>query len=377
MPKKIPVAEIELLPIFDSLGNMTVEATINHECKSSAPCGTSSGSHEAKGLDAKQAIINFERLKNQFIGSFAQAEFDARLKDHAEKLGSSLTTALSLAFFLCDELAEPKPETQLFPNLVGVVLSGGKHAPSKGPEIQEFLVIPKAKTIADAVGVQFEIWKRVRDSLKKNKYQLGLDYEAGWCADISNEKALDIVTKIASDFNAKIGVDVAASSFFSKGRYVYRTMTMTPNEHMDYIIGLTDKYKLYYVEDPVHEDDFESFSYAHSKLKKTLVIGDDLTATNPERFSKAIDMRAINGVIIKPNQAGNVSDCLEIINRADKLDIATVASHRSGETCSGALSHLALRTIFAKFGIAGIRTAKLNELLRLWHECKNPVMRKL
>ena len=139
---------------------------------------------------------------------------------------------------------------------------------------------------------------------------------------------------------------------------------------MDYVVGLCKTYPIAYIEDPFHEDDFESFAKLKSKVK-CLVCADDLTVTNNALLLKAIEKKSCNAFIVKPNQIGTMTETLNVIETANENRISTVVSHRSGETCDSTIAHLALATesLLLKTGIVGgERIAKHNELIRLWKD---------
>jgi enolase len=100
-----------------------------------------------------------------------------------------------------------------------------------------------------------------------------------------------------------------------------------------------------------------------------------LISSSPERLKKAA--KCINAVIVKPNQIGTISDCLELMSLARSSGISPAVSHRSTETCCTSTAKLALQADFAKFGVAGIHSEKRNELIRLWDAAKKPEMRKI
>ena len=130
------------------------------------------------------------------------------------------------------------------------------------------------------------------------------------------------------------------------------------------------KYDLYYVEDPLHQDDFLGFAYIN---KKALVVGDDLIATDIERLKRAVHLHAVNGFIVKPNQIGSLYKLKEIVNYGKENNIVPVISHRSGETMDVTISHLSvgLEIPIIKTGVSGKeREIKLNELVRIEEEIK-------
>ena len=366
------VESVKLRVIFNSFGGETIEAVINNMHIASCPGGISQSSYEKKALDARKSIMNFRRLSRKFCGKFTQKEFDALLAENMRRFGSSLTTALSLAFFTAG--FDPRKHRE-FPNLLGNAIGGSEHSFGIGPEIQEILTIPAEKTVFDAVRTNFCIWKEIKEILKKKKMLMGMNPESAWIVRMGIEDSMELVKKVSEKHGAKMGIDYAASSIFRNGMYCYSKKKLSREKQIDYAISLAKKYRLVYMEDPMNEDDFPGFCEIRRALPRTLVCGDDLVASSTERLRQA--RNSVNAVIVKPNQIGTVSACMELMEYARKSGICPVVSHRSKETCSGVTARLAMYADFAKFGIAGIRTAKLNELIRLWDSCENPRMRKL
>src|SRR6185437_5812656 len=129
-----------------------------------------------------------------------------------------------------------------------------------------------------------------------------------------------------SKFKLKInlGLDIASSSFYKNKRYNYNDKSLSREEQADYINELIEKYNLFYVEDPLEQNDFSGFAKIK---KKNLVVGDDLTATHMNRLKKAIKNKSINAIIVKPNQNGSLLELWEIIKFCKKNKIKTILSH--------------------------------------------------
>jgi enolase len=135
---------------------------------------------------------------------------------------------------------------------------------------------------------------------------------------------------------------------------------------------LSKEYSLAYIEDPLHEDDFQGFAKLTESIgDKSLICGDDLFATNVSRIQRGIELKSANSIIIKPNQIGTLTDTLNAIDLAKQNNITHIISHRSGESEDTTISHIAFATQapFIKTGaVGGERTAKLNELIRIEQE---------
>jgi enolase len=166
-----------------------------------------------------------------------------------------------------------------------------------------------------------------------------------------------------------IGVDVAASQLWDGEVYRYRNGNRTTEEQITYLAELVDTYGLVYVEDPLHEEDFEGFAELTRQIgDRCLVCGDDLFVTQVERIIRGVELGSANCVLIKPNQVGTLSDTYEAVKVAQTHGLDTVMSHRSGETTDDTIAHLATAfgCIFLKTGVVGgERIAKLNELIRI------------
>ena len=168
-----------------------------------------------------------------------------------------------------------------------------------------------------------------------------------------------------------LGIDAAANSLWNpkneKYEYEKANLSLTRVEQLAFIYELVKEYDIYYVEDPFYEDDFVSFATLTNRIFPKLVVGDDLYVTNVERLKKGIELKATNAAIVKPNQVGTISQTAEFVKLCKKNDIKIVVSHRSGETEDNILAHLAVGfgADYAKIGVSGERTVKINEIIRI------------
>ncbi len=165
---------------------------------------------------------------------------------------------------------------------------------------------------------------------------------------------------------------MAASSLWDpkKERYTYLRdkIRRDSGEQLEFILNLIQKYKLVYVEDPFHEEDFESFAELTKKVSRCLICGDDLFVTNKERLAYGIEKEVANAIIIKGNQVGTLTDAWETTILSQKAEYVPVMSHRSGETTEAHIAHLAVafRCPIIKAGVVeGARIAIINELIRI------------
>jgi enolase len=316
-----------------------------------------------------------------------QKEFDGLLKEidgtgNFSVIGGNISIAFSLAYAKAAADSKGislfehinKKKSYSIPAPMSNVLGGGAHAVG-GTDIQEYLVTSFDEDITTAIEANALVHKTVK-SLLRNKFPnitLGKGDEGAWVAPLGNVEALEIVVKAADWVEQKTGVeirpglDMAASEFYHDGKYRYKEQALTPEEQVDFVLGLIEEFNLHSVEDPLDQEDFDSWATL-TEQTDALIIGDDLYVTNQERLQKGIDMKSTNSILIKPNQIGTLTDTENTVKLAKKADMATVISHRSGETTDTTISHLgvAFGSHAIKTGIiGGERIAKLNELVRI------------
>lgn len=364
------------LKIKDSRGEPTIEVEINGT-KASSPSGKSKGKFETpsfhKSLEWNIKFLNtttfniqiqkFEDLKK--VESFIKKK--AKLKD-AKQFGANALFALECA--ILKALAKEK-NLELFqllnrsqkklPVPVGNAVGGGLHSHnSNHPTFQEFLLIPQKKTAKENVALMKKIHAQLKTKLKsKTKND-----EGAWQTSISDEQVLELLSGFRE---TRIGIDAASSAFYSTKNYNYKNKTLDRETQIHYINSLVKDYNLLYCEDPLDEEDFKGFSKIDRDASHR-VVGDDLTVTHIDRLKKAIKLKSINAMIIKPNQNGSLIELAEIFNLCKKHNIQTILSHRSGETLDNALADLAVGfgADYIKCGIATKwREAKLKRLVEI------------
>ncbi|MCL5018752.1 MAG: hypothetical protein M1416_03245 [Candidatus Pacearchaeota archaeon] len=368
--------------ISDSRGEKTILVTIKTnvgDFSASSPSGKSTGKYEAKTYK-KSIEGDIEKIK-QMSSYFSEEidDFDDLKKIEeilAKQVGANTIFAFESAVLkaLAEEdgeeiweLINKKPAR--FPRLVGNCIGGGKHSSlEKKPDFQEFEIIPDEKNVEKC----FETSKRIKEKLKKileekdNKFSGKKNDEDAWAVSLNEKEVLEILKKE----KVPVGIDIAASSFYGWGKYKYENPQFKRNkeEQLEYISNLIKNFNLFYVEDPFEENDFESFAELRARFPDTLIVGDDLTTTNPERLIKAINKRSINAIIVKPNQIGSLIKVKEVCEIAKANNIKIVFSHRSGETEESILADLAFgfQADFLKCGITGSeREAKINRLIEI------------
>jgi len=383
--------------VLDSRGNPAVEADVLTESggfgRAAAPSGASTGEYEAIELPPSEAIANAREhaiprlVDSVYAGDQRAVDGALRAADGTEnfsEIGANSAVAISMAAAkaAADVLGAPLYQHlggafrgDNFPTPLGNVIGGGEHA-KDATDIQEFLAAPVgAPSVSEAVFANAQVHGAAGDILDERGIGAGKGDEGAWAPPVSDAEAFEImdeaVSRVSEDvgFEIKFGLDVAASEMFEDGAYQYSDGEKSTDEQIEYIADLVEEYDLAYVEDPLDENDYEAFAELTDLVgDQTLICGDDLFVTNVSRLQDGIDQGAGNSILIKPNQIGSLSDTVDAIELAVRNGYETIISHRSGETEDTTIAHLAVATDagFIKTGtVAGERTAKLNELIRI------------
>jgi enolase len=394
------IQDVRVRVCFNGRGDLGIEADVKVDGKlgrALSPSGASRGSNEAVPFvkdSSEKTVSEFETYKRRLIG-FDAADIDglARLlreidgtRDYS-RIGGSLAYAVSVAAAEAEGHARGiplcrviDPHSSGLPFPLGNVIGGGKHASDLSPSMQEILVTPiGAGSVAEAEQLNFAVHRAVGKRLSRGlTYPLGKGDEGGWAPGITDEEALLVVSEEVSRVQdekgrkIRVGLDVAADSLYDekKGGYFYRSTgkTLSREGQIAFIGEIRDRFNLLFIEDPLYEDDFEGFAKLHSSLKDTLIVGDDLYTTDPERLRIGIKSGSTNGVIVKVNQIGALGEAARFSKLAREHGQVLAASHRSGDNEGGHLAHFAVGfgCGLMKCGVVGgERTAKVNELIRI------------
>jgi enolase len=172
------------------------------------------------------------------------------------------------------------------------------------------------------------------------------------------------------------GMDVAAESFYTSGKYFIKeeNKTLNDEELSDFYKNLLDNFELIYIEDPFYERDTAGWKkFFFDVGNRLMVVGDDLVVTNKPILEQAMQQQLINAVIVKPNQIGTLSETFDFIRTAKNAKMTTIISHRSGDTAEDTFIAdlaVAVQSEFMKSGapVRGERVAKYNRLLEIFND---------
>lgn len=388
MPK---IKKIRAYKILDSRAEWTIEAEISLDngiiSKACVPQGKSIGSFEAHSVPPDSATKNIsEKIEQSLLGIDieSQEEIDNRMieidgSDDKSNLGANSILGVSLGCARAAALSLNIPVWKYLrskyefkennnPRIFLNVINGGLHA-GNNLKFQEYMIIPKGNNLTESVELGVMVYQAVKKHLVKNFGTIasGLGDEGGFAPNFSNDlEPFEILKKVIGDEGLSdkfdLGMDAAANNVDSSAGELTKTYTEIKN-----------KFNILYLEDVFKENDFENFS----KLKEliggnTIIAGDDLTTTNTDRMKIAKEKGSINGIIIKPNQIGTLTETIQAIKLAKEWGWFVLVSHRSGETNDDFIIDLAIGTGADGIKIGaparGERIAKFNRILEIERE---------
>jgi enolase len=371
--------------------------------RAAVPSGASTGVHEAVelrdggaafgGKGVAKAVANVEgeiAAAARGLDAGDQAGVDQRLIEldgtpNKGRLGANAILGVSLA---TAKAAAAEAGVSLFRYLGGDartlpvpmlnVINGGAHA-QNSIDLQEFMVVPAgAATFAEALQIGAEVFHALKALLHERGFATAVGDEGGFAPDLdSSEQAIEVVLEAADRAGRReqvaIALDPAATEVWHDGTYRFEGRSLDPDEMADFWGGIVDRYAVVSIEDPLAEDEWDSWARLTQRLgDRVQLVGDDLFVTNPERLQRGIDAGVGNAILVKVNQIGTLTETLEAIRLAQGNEYAAVISHRSGETEDTTIADLAVATGAGQIKTGAPsrsdRVAKYNQLLRIEEE---------
>ena len=417
MKECLEIEEVKALEVLDSRGNPTVQVEVLLEDGSYGvalvPSGASTGSFEAVelrdgdksrylGKGVLKAVENVNTIiREKIIGmnAYDQIKLDKTLieidgTENKAKLGANATLGVSLAVAkaaaasLGMELYNyiGGPNAKILPTPMMNILNGGKHADNT-VSTQEFMIMPVgAKSFTECMRMSTEIYHTLKKVLKEKGLASGVGDEGGFAPNLSSdEEALKLIVEAIEKAGYKPGeevclaLDVASTEMYDEAKkigkegnyYFWKTDELkTPDEMIDFLAELVEKYPIISIEDGLAEEDWANWKKLTDRLgDKIQLVGDDLFVTNITRLQKGLDNKTANSILIKLNQIGTLTETLDAIELAKKNGYTAVVSHRSGETEDTTLADVAVATNAGQIKTGAPcrtdRVAKYNRLLNI------------
>lgn len=407
------IQSIHARQILDSRGNPTVEAVVELEGgfrgRAAVPSGASTGSGEAlelrdggsewngKGVSKAVANVN-EQILAALVGQEAsdqktvdQIMLNLDGTENKSNLGANAILSVSLAAAKAEAIAEDLAFYKYIAKLTGTtemslplpmmnVMNGGAHA-GWATDIQEYMIMPiGAPTFHEAIRYGAEVFHALAKILKEENYPTTVGDEGGYAPRVQhgNEEPLQLISRAVEAAGYRLGEDIAfasdpaSSEFYQDGNYQLKANneTLSTDQMIEFWREMTQKYPFVSVEDALSESDWDGWAKLTAALgDKVQLVGDDLLVTNTTLLQKAIDMRAANAILIKPNQIGSLTETIAAVKLAQNNGFRTVMSHRSGETEDTTIAHLAVGLNCGQIKTGSLsrtdRIAKYNELMRI------------
>lgn len=396
--------------VWDSRGRPTVETEITLENaktgRAIAPAGASTGSAEAVDLrDGGAAFGGYDvqgalaAVSGEIAGLLTgrevtdQAGLDAALIEldgtpNKQRLGGNAIVATSMAIAHAAAASQdlplwrylgagradfhlPLPEVQIF--------GGGAHA-GRRMDVQDFMVIAVgASDYAQSLEWTAEVYRAAGRLMNEAGLLAGVADEGGyWPAFDSNEQALDFLLRAIEGAgytpgqDVAISLDIAATDFGRNGEYsLARDQRRIDSDGLcEMLLDWLARYPIVAIEDPLAEDDVEGLcKFTAAAGPGVEVVADDFICTNADHINSAAARGACNTALIKPNQAGTLSETKAAFDAARAAGWETIISARSGETEDVTIVHMAVGWGAKQLKVGSFsrseRMAKWNEGLRL------------
>lgn len=408
------ITQIAAREILDSRGNPTVECSLltdsGHFGTASVPSGASTGKNEAVelrdgdpnrylGMGVLKAVQNInDKIAPKLVGHeiTEQEELDQIMIDldgtpNKKTLGANAILAVSIATLKAAALSTGHPlfayihdryrpaSAYRIPGPIFNLINGGKHG-AGNLDIQEFQIIPSTRySFSQALQLATEVFHLLKAELIHRNAIHSVGDEGGFAPNLfTNSDALELLSVVIKNSRYQLNqdvflsLDVAADSFYKDSKYMIKDAPkpLDLEGMLKLYSEILHDYPLFALEDPLHQDDWAGWTKLREILpSSTLLVGDDFIATNRKQLERAIEEKACNAVIVKPNQIGTVTETVQLMNLAQENGIYTIASHRSGETNDIFIADFAvgIGANFAKFGAPdrGERVAKYNRLLEI------------
>ncbi len=409
------IKQIKGRQVIDSRGNPTVEADVILEDdtlgRAIVPSGASTGSREAlelrdgggawMGKGVQKAVNNVnDIIAPSLIGADAskQADIDKQMieldgTDGKSKLGANAILAVSLACAKAVAASKKVPLYRYISEIAGTemslpmpmmnVMNGGAHAAGSS-DIQEYMIMPVgALNFTEVMQIGTEVFHHLGKVLKDKGYATTVGDEGGYAPKLKhgNFEPLELISEAVKNAGYELGkdvvvaLDVAASEFYENNKYELRTekKSLSSSELIRLYADWVDELPLVSIEDGLAEGDWDGWVKLTSTLgNETQLVGDDLLVTNPKLLQEAIDRKACNAILIKPNQIGTLTETIAAVKLAKANNFNTVMSHRSGETEDTTIAHLAVGLGTGQIKTGSLsrtdRICKYNEILRIAEE---------
>jgi enolase len=402
------IQHVQARQVLDSRGNPTVEVDVTLASgatgRAAVPSGASTGVHEAlelrdggdawggKGVSRAVENVNAEIAESvRGLDAGDQRALDERLIEldgtpNKGRLGANAVLGVSLA---AAKAAAAEAGVALYRHLGGDeartlpvpmlnVINGGAHA-QNSIDLQEFMVVPAgAATFAEALQVGAEVFHALKALLHERGLATAVGDEGGFAPDLgSSDEAIEAVLEAAGRAGHRervaIALDPAASELFDDGRYRFEGRDEDGAGMVLFWEGLASRYPVVSLEDPLAEDDWETWRALTEHVgERVQLVGDDIFVTNPERLRRGIDEGVGNAILIKVNQIGTLTETLDTMSMAREAGYACVMSHRSGETEDTTIADLAVAANCGQIKTGAPsrsdRVAKYNQLLRIEEE---------
>jgi enolase len=397
--------------IYDSRGWPTIQCQIKLEnnalVTASVPAGITRSRHEAHesrdggkrmwGRGISRALEQIDQIiAPELVGQAPSAlEMDLKLLEldgtsDKSHLGANVTLAVSMALYRAQALVENLELYEFIAYMCGAesvslpfplfnIINGGQHI-NDNLQIQEVMIVPlAAENFRNSMEAGVTVFHELGNILHKHGKLISLGNEGSYSSCFDDDRqALNILMEALDKveylhhIKCLLALNFAASQFYNRStkRYLWNNKELHYHELIQQYEQLIADYPIYSLEDPLSEDDWEGWQTISTTLDQRIqLVGDDLFATNPLRIAQGIQYEVANGVTIKPNQVGTITEALHAVRLCKQAQINTIIAHRTGETEDTFIADLAVGTSAGQIKAGGCcrgeHLAKYNRLLTI------------
>ncbi len=407
------IKQVKARQIYDSRANPTIEVDVILESgvmgRGLVPSGASTGKHEAVELRDNdpqklggKSVLTAVKNVNEIIGpkligldALDQAFIDNMLLEidgtpNKANMGANAILGVSMATAWAAANSQNIPlyrylggsNARTLPVPMIQIIGGGKHA-NGSIDIQDYLVVPiGAQTFTEGIEMVINVYHATRKVFAEQGKPVSVADEGGfWPTFTSNTEGLDLLVAGIEKAGYKpgtdiaIALDIASSHFYEDGKYCFslENRRMSAEAFADILVSWVDKYPIISIEDGMAEDDWEGWKILTKKMNSRIqLVGDDLFVTNINRIKRGLTEGVGNGVLIKLNQIGTLTETMQAIELTKNAGYLPIVSARSGETEDAIIVHLAIATGAGQLKVGSVarseRGAKWNECIRIEEE---------
>ena len=384
--RAIPTLDVTITLKDGITGNATVASDMNRGGYGACELRDGDKRHLGKGVE--QAVTNVNtRIADKIIGMnvFEQVRIDQLLieadgTENKRKYGAN-ALGLPLYQYLGGIYTKKMPVPMIS------LIDGGDYADNT-LDIQELMIAPVgAYNFSHGMEMSCEVYQHLKQILKEKGLMTCTGDEGGFapCCGTAND-ALDLIVEAVEragyrlEHDIQIAVNVAASKLYDENSELYyfrresqitgKEIYRNAEEMVQFYEDLVGRFPICSIEDGLAADDTKGWKLLTYRLgERTQLVGGDVFESSVLRLREGVKESIANAISVKMNQAGTLTETMELIETAKKSGYHIMISHCIGDTEDSFIADLSIAAnagqVKAGAPCRGERTAKYNRLLKI------------